>query len=111
MSIKIPVPIQKTFWVVGQGNARNYQNNIGYTLNFGCQSKFDGKPQFLKLPHTPTRGIGGILLEQPSPPPPWGLVYLITEGAVQSANGEEQSVLLFSFITYEPNKDQDGKLF
>lgn len=106
MSNKIAVPIQKSFWVVGQGNARDLQNNIGYTLALAS------------IPENTTHsflGIGGILLDQPSPPHPWGLLSLITEGPVQSANGEEQSVLLLreqsALMPMDLNKDQDDKLF
>lgn len=60
----------------------------------GCLPEFEGETVLLKIPETSDTGLGGIELDLTWKPPTQGPALTVSEGSMQAARKEKQSMVL-----------------
>lgn len=86
---------ETSFQVVGQGETPKTKQTIAVAI--GCLPELEGKTQLLKTPYVLDTCNKEIELKLTWKPPLWGLVLILSKGAMWAVKGEKQPTVLPSY--------------
>lgn len=76
------------YLLVDEGNSGDPQKIYDFAIAFGYLLEFAGKSPLLQH-HALDTGLGGVKPDLTQKSPPWGLTFMVLEGALWTAKGEK----------------------